>query len=179
MLIKKICNRLFRLVLNVFYKNINISKGSIIDIRCEIEKKSNIYMGEQSIIYKNATIYKHEDSIFKIGKNSHIAPFGYFLMDRFDITIGNSVAIAKNCSFFCVTNSIPSNSSILFKDSYNKGDITIGDNVFIGANCVILPNTIVEDNVVIGANSVVKGKLKSGFIYGGNTAKMIKRVFND
>lgn len=177
-LFKRICNKLFRLYLNTFYKTIKLSQNAVIDFRCEIEKKSNIYIDEKSIIYKNTTIYKQESSTLNIGKHSHIAPYGYFLMDNYSITVGDNVAIAKNCSFFCITNSIPKSSDILFKDSYESGDIVIGSNVFMGANCVILPNTVIENNVVIGANSTVKGKLKSGYLYGGNPVKKIKRVFD-
>ncbi|HIP14183.1 MAG TPA: transferase [Sulfurimonas autotrophica] len=65
---------------------------------------------------------------------------------------------------------------MLFKDSYVKGDVKIGNNVLIGTHCVILPNTIIEDNVVVAANSTVKGQLKSGFLYGGNPVTIIKAL---
>lgn len=176
---KKILSILNFKYLTLFYKTIKLEKGVRIDYRCEIEQKNNISIGKRSILYKCITIYKSKEGYLKIGEFSHIAPYAYILMEKQNLTIGNNVAIGPNCSMFCSTNTIPKDKGILFKDSYNKGDITIGDNVFIGANCVILPNTVIEDNVVIGANSVVKGKLKGGFIYGGNTAKMIKRVFNE
>jgi acetyltransferase-like isoleucine patch superfamily enzyme len=170
-------NRVYRLYLKIFYKNrITLHKGAKIDYRCEIVDKKNISIGQKSILYKKTTIYKQNRAFFKIGEYSHIAPYGYFLMENQNITIGDNVAIGKNCSFFCVTNSIPLDMNILYKDSYLKGDIDIGDNVFIGTNCVILPNTIIESDVVIGANSTIKGRLEKGYLYGGNPVKKIRKV---
>jgi galactoside O-acetyltransferase len=77
---------------------------------------------------------------------------------------------------FCGSNSIPKTKEILFKDSYTHGDIVLGNNIFIGAQCIILPNTAIEDNVVIASNSTVKGRLESGYLYGGNPAKRIKEI---
>ena len=174
--VKKILNKIHTRYLNL-YKTISIDKSSWIDYRCEIESKNSIKIGKNSILYKHITIYKKEGQ-FLMGDNSHVAPYGYFLMDRYNITIGDNVAIAKNCSFFCSTNSIPLEPTTLFVDSYQVGDILIGDNVFIGTNSVILPNTIIEKSVVVASNSTVKGLLKSGYLYGGNPVRKIKKVYD-
>ena len=62
-----------------------------------------------------------------------------------------------------------------FGNLYPSGGqpITIGNNIFIGAHTIVLGNTIIGDNVIIGAGSVVKGKLESDMVYGGNPAKPI------
>ena len=172
--VKKILNILNSKYLTLFYKTIKLEKGVVLDYRCEIEQKNNISMGQKSILYKNITIYKHKEGHLNIGDFSHIAPYGYFLMEKQNLIIGNNVAVGPFCSMFCSTNSIPKDKEVLFKDSYIKGNIEIGNNVLIGTHCVILPNTVIEDNVVIAANSTVKGRLKSGFLYGGNPAAMIK-----
>ncbi len=174
--VKKILNILNLKYLTLFYKTIKLEKGAFLDYRCEIEQKNNIYIGKKSILYKNITIYKHEEGYLNIGDFSHIAPYGYILMNKENVTIGNNVAIGPFCSIFCSTNSIPKDKKMLFKDSYIKGDVEIGNNVLIGTHCVILPNTEIEDNVVVAANSTVKGKLKSGFLYGGNPAVVIKAL---
>ncbi|CAA6805000.1 MAG: Unknown protein [uncultured Sulfurovum sp.] len=176
MLLKKIFNKFYRYYLNLFYKTIKLDKSSTIDYRSEIESKSNIIIGKKSILYKSITIYKKNESLFKMGSESHVAPYGYFLMDKYNITLGNRVVIAKNCSFFCVSNAIPIDNS-LFKDTYVQGDIVVGNNVFIGTNCVVLPNTIIQDNVVVASNSTIKGELESGWLYGGNPVQKIKKVY--
>ena len=175
--IKKILNKIYTRYLNL-YKTISIDKNSWIDYRSEIESKNNIKMGKNSILYKYITIYKRKEGQFIIGNNSHVAPYGYFLIDKYNITIGDNVAIAKNCSFFCSTNSIPLEQTTLFVNSYQVGDIVMGDNIFIGTNSVILPNTIIENSVVIASNSTVKGLLKSGYLYGGNPVRKIKKVYD-
>lgn len=175
--LKKLFNKLYRVYLNTFFTTVQLKKGASIDYRCEIEQKNNISIGRQSIIYKHVTIYKNREATLSIGEASHIAPYGYLLLANKHLSIGNNVAIAKNCSFFCSSNTIPIENSKLYKDSYQEGDIEIGNNVFVGANCVVLPDTIIEDDVVIGANSTVKGRLEKGYLYGGNPVKKIKKVF--
>jgi len=177
-MIKKLLNRGYQIYLRYFYRKFFIGKGARVDYRCEIEKKENITLGDKTILYKHVTIYKSKGSLLSIGSYSHIAPYGYFLMGEESITIGKNVAIAKNCSFFTVTNSIPNEKGVLFKDSYEHGAISIGNNVFIGTNCVILPQVIIEDDVVVAANSTVKGRLEKGYLYGGNPVKKIRRVFH-
>ena len=177
-LLKKIANRVNRGYLNIFYSTINLAKSSVVDYRCEIEGKNNISLGKNSILYKDTTIYKKDIGKFAMGDNSHIAPYGHFLMDKHNVTIGDGVVIAKNCSFFCVSNAIPKDNT-LFKDSYTYGDIIIESNVFIGANCVVLPNSTIQKDVVVASNSTVKGVLESGYLYGGNPAKKIKKVYAD
>jgi len=162
--------------LTLFYRSIFLGEGSQIDYRCEIEQKNNITIGKKSILYKNITIYKQREGTFLLGDFSHIAPYGYFLIQNQNLTIGSNVAMGPNCSVFCSSNSIPEDKNILFKDSYIKGDVKIGNNVLIGTHCVILPNTVIEDNVVVAANSTIKGQLKSGFLYGGNPATKIKAL---
>lgn len=153
---------------------VTIAPKASIDYRCEIVKKNNIHIGARSILYKCTTIYKKREGGFSMGIDSHIAPYGYFLIDKQRITIGNQVAIGPFCSFFCYSNAIPKDKKTFFKDTYIAGDITVGNNVFIGAQCVIMPGTIIGDNVVIASNSTIKGTLESGYLYGGNPAKVIK-----
>lgn len=162
--------------MTLFYSTIKLGKGSIIDYRCEIEEKNNISTGKKSVLYKHITFYKQQEGFLSIGDFSHIAPYGYFLIQKQNLTIGDNVAIGPYCAIFCSTNSIPKDRDILFKDNYVNGDVKIGNNVFIGTHCVVLPNTVIEDNVVVAANSTVKGQLKSGFLYGGNPVTIIKAL---
>lgn len=174
--LKKVYNKLNTIYLRNMCKKMYLENNVVVDYRCEIEQKNNISIGKKSILYKHVTIYKSEEGHLSIGSFSHIAPYGYILMAKQCVTIGNNVAIGPFCSIFCSTNSMPEDKEILFKDSYIKGNVDIGNNVLIGAHCVILPNTVIEDNVVIAANSTIKGQCKSGFLYGGNPATMIKAL---
>jgi len=174
--LKKVYSKIYKFYLEYFYKNMFFGEMSQIDYRCEIEQKNNISIGIRSILYKSITIYKNEEGQLEIGDYSHIAPFGYLLIQKQKLTIGDNVAIGPYCSIFCSTNSIPGDKKRLFKDSYDEGDVQIGNNVLIGTHCVILPHTVIGNDVAIAANSTVKGKLESGFLYGGNPAKKIKAL---
>ncbi len=176
MIFKKIWNKIYTYYLRLFYRTLQFNEDVIVDYRCEIEQKNNISIGKKSILYKNITIYKQKEGYLDIGEGSHIAPYGYFLIEKQKLTIGDNVAIGPFCSIFCSTNAISGDENTLFKDSYTKGDVNIGNNVFIGTHCIILPNTIIEDNVVIAANSTLKGRLKSGYLYGGNPAVEVKAI---
>jgi len=141
----------------------------------DIQHSSRVTLGENSILYKQISIYPNANGTFRMGKNSHIAPFGYLLIDKNELAIGDDVAIGPFCTFICHSNAIEGNDK-LFRKNYQDGNILIGSNVFIGAQCTILPGTVIEDNVVVASNSVVKGHLKSGGVYGGSPAKRIKDV---
>lgn len=155
-----------------------IGNGCMLDKGLDISNYSNISLGDNATLYKNCTIYNSKQGMFKLGGNSHVAPYGYFLIDNNKVEIGNDVAIGPFCSFFCHSNNY-STGEKLFRKNYLDGDIKIGSNVFIGAQCVIQPGTTIEDDVIIAANSVVKGKVESGFIYGGSPANKIKPVYDE
>ena len=178
MKVNKICSKVYTYYLRYFYKTIQFQDHVFIDYRCEIEQKNNISIGQKSILYKYVTMYKNKEGSFIMGDSSHIAPYGYLLIENQSLTIGNNVAIGPFCSIFCSSNAIPSKKNVLLIDSYVKNNIRIGNNVFIGSQCVILPSTVIEDNVVVAANSTVKGRLYEGYLYGGNPAKKI-RILNE
>lgn len=151
-----------------------IGKHAQIYYSVEITHAKGLNIGENSIIYRACTVFLNSGGRFSIGNHSHIAPYGYFLIQDQMLNVGHNVAIAPFCSFFCISNG--TQPYALFKDQYEKGDIQIGNNVFIGAQCVILPGTTIGDNVVVAANSVVKGHLNSGFLYAGSPAKPVKKI---
>jgi acetyltransferase-like isoleucine patch superfamily enzyme len=89
------------------------------------------------------------------------------------VTIGNYVQIGEFTSIRDTTHMYNDDNLIMFSAD-KSAEIFIGNNVWIGRNCLICEGSIIEDNVVIAAHSVVKGKLSSGYVYGGAPAKMIK-----
>lgn len=46
----------------------------------------------------------------------------------------------------------------------------------IGAGSIILPGTHIKEDTLIGAGTVVKGVIKSGFVYAGNPCRIIKSL---
>ena len=156
-------------------KGVNFSYNSFIYEGNEIHNPKNFNLGENAIIYKNCSLLIGKTGSLKIGNDSHIAPYGYLLIDKNDLIIGNKVAIGPFCSFFCHSNQIEGASND-FISNYTDAPITLGNNVFIGAHCVILAGTVIKDNVVIAANSVVSGIIESNSLYGGSPAIKIKNL---
>lgn len=167
-----ILNRVFnkiKLQLTRKYYGVNC----FIDQQVRIEKVTNFQADKSSALYHGAYIQNPKGS-FKIGCNSHLGAFCYVNVVEGNCTIGNDVSIG------------PGTKIIVYSNHYEKGkkntevrickDISIGNDVFIGANCTILPGSTIEDKVIVGAGSVVKGILKSNFIYIGILAKPLKRI---
>ena len=56
-------------------------------------------------------------------------------------------------------------------DSFGK--VKIGNHVYIGAFSQIMPGVTIDDNVLVAAGSVVTKSIPSGYVVGGNPAKII------
>lgn len=166
---KRIDTFLFRV------KGVVLKKGAYIHHSVDVQNHKKLSVGLNSILYKNSSVYIGKEGSMKLGDNSHIAPFGYLLIDKNKVEIGNHVAVGPFCSFICHSNDLKGEHK-LFSKNYLDGDIVIGNNVFIGAQCVILSGTVIEDNVVVASNSVVKGRLEEGGVYGGSPVKRIKNI---
>jgi len=91
------------------------------------------------------------------------------------IIIGNSVAIAANCTFAPVNHEYQSRDQLIRDQGFraSKGGIVIEDDVWIGANCVLLDGVRVRRGAVIGAGSVVRGQLQAYGVYGGNPLRQL------
>lgn len=91
------------------------------------------------------------------------------------IAIGDSVAIAANCTFAPVNHEYRSRERLIRGQGFRpgKGGIVIEDDVWIGANCVLLDGARVRRGVVIAAGSVVRGELQAYGVYGGNPLRQL------
>jgi len=65
------------------------------------------------------------------------------------------------------------------KESFSKGDITVGNDVWIGTNALILSGVNIGNGAVIAAGSVIVKDVPHYAIVGGNPAKIIKMRFSD
>lgn len=97
-----------------------------------------------------------------------------------NVTIGNNVSIARNCTL--IVDSIPNNSNLLCsnyllkKSIFIDGYIIIEDDVWIGANTIIFPNVTIKKGSIIGAGSIVLNNTEEFSIYAGVPAKKIKNI---
>jgi len=127
----------------------------------------NNYFGP--ILTKQLSEYDTVNSYIFYDTNSKIIDKIKFILNIFKIDVVYSLS-----AFYCTSNAISKEE--LFKDIYISADIVVGDNVFIGSHTVVLPGSIIENNVVVSANSVVKGTLKSGYLYGGTPVVQLRKI---
>jgi maltose O-acetyltransferase len=131
-------------------------------------------LGSRSILYRDVQILATGSGHFSIGARSHIAPGGYLLVGGQRLSIGDDAAIGPGLMLFCESNAVTSPG--LFREHYERADVLIGSNVFLGARVTVLPGAVIEDDVVVAAHSVVRGRLASGWVYGGAPARALRRI---
>jgi acetyltransferase-like isoleucine patch superfamily enzyme len=138
--------------------------------------------GEQILIGDNSRIKAYTwicsyGGCIKLGK-SVLVGHGCVLFGHGGITIGSRCMLAQYVSVMA-SNHAYWVGGTLDTRGFTKEPISIGNDVWIGANSVIAGGTTIEDNVVVGAGSVVRGKLPSGFLYGGTPARRLRRLEDD
>ena len=91
------------------------------------------------------------------------------------IRIGDSVAVAANCTFAPVNHAYKDASRLIREQGFlpGKGGIVIEDDVWIGANCVLLDGATLRRGCVIAAGTLVKGECEAYTVYAGNPARPI------
>jgi acetyltransferase-like isoleucine patch superfamily enzyme len=111
----------------------------------------SIAIGRQVLIGRNSVLYGHGDIV--VGDYTMIGP---------NVTIVSSEHVywADDGSFQA--------------QGFTRESIEIGENVWIGANCVVLGGSRVERDVVVGAGAVVTETLRSGYVYAGVPARLLR-----
>ena len=109
-----------------------------------------------------------------IGRHCYINS-GCVFYSGHGITLGDNVLIASNCTLAPTNHAFADRSVPIRAQGFmaSRGGIVIEDDVWIGANSVILDGTYIERGCVVAAESVVRGRLQSFKIYGGNPVKVL------
>lgn len=131
---------------------------------------SKIFRKDNSFV-----VQKMREEGVKIGVNTHIFS-NIALSEPYLISIGDNCTISTNVSFITHDASV---GVIMGRKNFSDicGKIVIGNNCFIGKNSVILYGVTIADNTIIAAGSVVtKSLFESGYIIGGNPAKIIGKI---
>lgn len=157
-------------------KNVLISKNSIIIGANNISLNDNvridaftfllcprgfIEIGKFTHISTNVLISGHCG--FKLGKFSGLGS-GVKIYTASEDYLGEGI-----CNLNLSTKKINFNK---FGKKIEK-QVKIGDHTNIGANTVVLPGSVIGNNSSISACSIVKGKLKGGYIYMNNPLKPV------
>ena len=118
------------------------------------------------------------DSYLKIGNNTGITSSCIRATSGGGVEIGDNVLIGGDCKIY------DSNlHSLAFEDRMQIPDthvvtkkVVIKDGVWIGAHSIILKGVTIGEKSVIGAGSVVTKDVPDGEIWGGNPAKLIRKI---
>lgn len=158
-------------------KNKIISRGQLVLIRLINNFNVKTYMQ----VYNN-WLRKQGVRIPIYDGVGYIDPSAYLDGTDFKlISIGRNVTISKEV--ILLTHDYSIWNGLIAKDINNEKlryyfmkQVSIGNNCFIGARTTILPGTQIGDNVIIGAGAVVKSKVPSNTVWGGNPAKQIMTI---
>ncbi|OWQ87488.1 hypothetical protein CDN99_17955 [Roseateles aquatilis] len=153
---------------------LRVGAGARIHPGARVRSGAGSALGEGAILYRDVQLLATGAGGFTIGARSHIAPGGYLLVAGQRLTIGDDVAIGPGLMLFCESNAVVAQG--LFREAYERADVRIGSNAFIGARVTVLPGSVIEDGVVVAAHALVRGRLASGWVYGGVPAKPLHRI---
>lgn len=102
------------------------------------------------------------------------------ISSRASIEIGQNVNIGGNVRIF--DHNYHSLNYLARRDgqrdqlNVDSAPIRIGDDVFIGTNTIILKGVTIGDRSIVAAGSVVSRSIPSDEIWGGNPARMIRKL---
>ena len=127
----------------------------------------NIYIGPKCFFRYPWKILIGSNS--SIGRGCQIYP-SFQNKDAF-VTIGNDVLIGPNLCVYGAGH--PVESPI---DEHVGESVIIGDSVYIGGNVLIRYGVTIGANSIVAMGSVVVSDIEPFSVYGGNPAKLLKRI---
>ena len=127
----------------------------------------NIFVGRSVVIKSPAEL--------SVGENVSLHAFCY-LDAAGGIDIGNNVSVAHSCSIISFEHTWEDPKIPIKYNKTKLAGVVIEDDVWLGCSVRVLAGAYIENRVVVAAGSVVKGRLLSGYIYGGIPAKVIGKI---
>ncbi len=124
-------------------------------------------------IGRNTIIFGTAEKRVHIGKNCYISP-NCLLNGAAGIELEDEVVIAAGVLMF--SDSGPNVGPLKKYYPVQESPIKIGNGCWIGAGSVLLPGAEMAAEAILAANSTLKSKIGFHEIFGGNPAKLIKKI---
>jgi len=119
-----------------------------------------------------------KNGILEIGDNVNMSSTAIVCCEK--ISIGNNVKIGGNVAIYDTDfHSLDVSERTKIDEDLTlrvNSPVVIEDNVFIGAHSTILKGVTIGENAIIGAGAIVTKDVPPNEIWGGNPAKVIRKV---
>lgn len=139
-----------------------------------IELSQNVSIGRNVIIDGGASLLSNKGDL-SIGANSGFSE-NCLISVRGKIRIGEHVIFGPGVNVFSENHGMKIGEEPFRLQSCQPLSVTVEDNVWVGSGSIILGGSYIEKDVVVAAGSVVRGRLRSGHLYGGVPVRMLKKL---
>lgn len=195
--ILKLFLRLFRNIKNAFdalynftmikYHGVSYQTYPVIAGRLLLRNAGKIVLGDKVVfnnntlyngigIYKSCSVVVKQNAVFSVGDCSGFSGVSIYCANK--IVIGNNVKLGGNVSIWD-TDFHPLDYLKRRNDENHLAvtkPIEIMDDVFIGANSIILKGVTIGRKSIIAAGSIVTNNVPDCEVWGGNPAKLIRKI---
>lgn len=123
----------------------------------------------------NCSIWVRENASLSIGNKTGFN--GVLIYAANSVTIGNNVKVGGGTRIFDTDfHPLDFHERRIYGRTGKSAPIKIEDDVFIGAGCIILKGVTIGARSIVAAGSVVSRSIPSDEIWGGNPAKLIRKL---
>lgn len=152
------------------------ANNSVIEFPFYITHVSNLHVGSNAVINKNASFHLGKNCHLYIGSGTRISEDFYVGGEDNYIYIGKNVTIAPRVYVAeCDHRFEDVERPILGQGMVSKGAVSIDDDCWIGIGAYILPNVKIGKHSVIGANTVVVHDVPPYTVAVGNPCRLVKK----
>ncbi len=150
-----------------------LKSRAMISPSAQVQLSSDITFGKGTVVKAFAVVQSSGGAV-RMGRNCALSSFDHISTGAGDVSIGDFVRIAPNCTIVGGTKEIwRRNTLIMDQPEADTRGLVIEDDVLIGAGSVILPGSHIRKGAVIGAGSIVLGSVAQYCIVAGMPAKVI------
>lgn len=134
-----------------------------------------VSFGNHVRVGKECHIYGGKEYPLQIGDNTIITMYVVIDGTKAPVIIGKNASIGQQTVIVSNWQVVEGSRTAKFF-SQHAAPITIGDDTWIGSSCVIAPGVNIGECCIIATNSYVDEDVPSFSIYGGNPARLIKKL---